>query len=196
VSEQGSGWQTTDDPAPLLRAAAVGDQAAWRGLVDRYGRRVYALVRSRCGDAELAEEITQSVFATVASKLGGGGYTERGRFESWLFRVTMNRVRDHIRRSRHRPAMLDTDLAAPGPAAEADPPDASTLHRLREALGLLSDADREIVELRHHGGLSFRQIADVLNEPIGTLLARHHRALRKLRELIEAGAGSPKGVLP
>ena len=42
----------------------------------------------------------------------------------------------------------------------------------------LHDADREVIELRHHGGLSFKQIAELLDEPLGTLLARHHRALR------------------
>ena len=50
--------------------------------------------RRRSEGCELAEEITQSVFVTVASKLVGGGYTEQGRFESWLFRVAMNRIRD------------------------------------------------------------------------------------------------------
>lgn len=48
----------------------------------------------------------------------------------------------------------------------------------------LSESDREIIELRHHGGMSFKQMADLLNEPLGTLLARHHRALRKLKELM------------
>ena len=47
-----------------------------------------------------------------------------------------------------------------------------------------SDADREVVELRHHGGLSFNQISDMLKEPLGTVLARHHRALKKLKDLI------------
>jgi RNA polymerase sigma-70 factor (ECF subfamily) len=51
----------------------------------------------------------------------------------------------------------------------------------------LPDADREIVELRHQGGLSFKQLADLLNEPLGTLLARHHRALKKLHSLLSDG---------
>ena len=61
----------------------------------------------------------------------------------------------------------------------------ATRQRLKRAMETLSDADREIVELRHHGGLSFKQIADVLGEPMGTLLARHHRALKKLKEMME-----------
>src|SRR5690606_30299236 len=88
--------------ADLLAAAVEGDEAAWRELVRRYARRVYALAHSRCRSAELAEEVTQSVFATVAAKLSTGGYAEQGRFGPWLFRVAMNRVRDEVRRRRRR----------------------------------------------------------------------------------------------
>jgi len=59
--------------------------------------------------------------------------------------------------------------------------------RLRRAMALLPEADREIVELRHHVGMSFKQMADLLDEPLGTLLARHHRALRKLKMLMGMG---------
>ncbi len=58
----------------------------------------------------------------------------------------------------------------------------------------LSEADREIVELRHHAGLSFKQMADLLSEPIGTLLARHHRALKKLKDLLAPTADQHLGT--
>ena len=65
------------------------------------------------------------------------------------------------------------------------------LDALRSALSGLEDADREVIELRHHAGMSFKQIADLLEEPIGTLLARHHRALRKLKDIMTAGGATP-----
>lgn len=171
----------------MLEAAGRGDDAAWRELVRLYGRRVFALAKSRCGSVEMAEEVTQSVFVTVAEKLGGSGYTERGRFESWLFRVAMNRIRDEARRTRRRAGETPAGgfIAA---TSDGDLPDGEherELGRLREALAQLSDVDREVVELRHHGGMSFKQMAEVLGEPLGTLLARHHRALRKLKALME-----------
>ncbi len=184
----------------MLSAAARGDESAWREVIARYGRRVYALARSRCRRPELAEEITQSVFATVATKLiepgaGRGGYTEQGRFESWLFRVTMNRVRDYARRAQRQASPADPatlggiEAPGPGPIAEDD----ASIADLREAMGRLADADREVIELRHHGGLSFKEMSELLEEPLGTLLARHHRALRKLRQLMEGGdADRPK----
>ena len=70
---------------------------------------------------------------------------------------------------------------------DADEPstDPAEIARLRDALDTLSDADRQTIELRHHAALSFQQIADTLEEPLGTVLARHHRALKKLRSAME-----------
>jgi len=85
-------------PEQTLALAASGDDAAWRLVLERYGRRVFAMVLSRLRDPDLAEELTQAVFVKVAEQWATGEYTERGRFESWLFRITMNRVRDEARR--------------------------------------------------------------------------------------------------
>jgi RNA polymerase sigma-70 factor (ECF subfamily) len=65
---------------------------------------------------------------------------------------------------------------------------------------MLSESDREVVELRHHAGMSFKSMAELLEEPIGTLLARHHRALKKLKDLMSgpghAGPRLEQGVRP
>ena len=177
-----------DELALILAAAARGDEEAWRTLVDRFWRRVYALIRSRCGRSDLAEEVTQSVFVTCATKLRDGGYREQGRFESWLFLVAMNRLRDELRRQRRQATPVDpADLTGvPQESADDDGDDrAEQLKALRAAVALLPAPDREIIELRHHAELSFKTIAQILDEPIGTLLARHHRALKKLRSLME-----------
>ncbi|MEZ6242821.1 MAG: sigma-70 family RNA polymerase sigma factor [Phycisphaerales bacterium] len=175
----------------LIRAAGDGDERAWTRLVDLYARRVFALAKSRRLSAEMAEEITQSVFATIATKLTAGDYTEQGRFEAWLFRVAMNRVRDEMRRQKRQASPMDASSFALDAAPETGGQRASVeeLDSLRGAMEKLSDADREIVELRHHAQLSFKQIADLLGEPMGTLLARHHRALKKLRDIIGTGSG-------
>lgn len=186
----------SDVPVLLARAAGAGPEAeaAWRELVSRYARRIFALARSRRLGEEAAEEVAQSVFVTVSHHLrtgSVGGYEERGRFESWLFRIAVNRVRDEIRRRTRAvatadPSDLDAHSAAPAPAPNNDQAD---LRALRDAISRLPDADREVVELRHHGGLSFKQIADTLDQPLGTVLARHHRALRKLKEMMTPAPG-------
>lgn len=186
------GEHRTPDLERLLEGAARGEDAAWTELVGLYGRRVYALVRSRCGSAELAEEITQGVFVSVATKMREGAYTERGRFESWLFRIAMNRVRDVARAKKRRTitgfesageirAPEDESGARGGSGAWIGATQGELAH-LRAALEGLSEPDREVIELRHHAGMGFKEMAALLGEPMGTLLARHHRALRKLKD--------------
>ena len=92
------------------------------------------------------------------------------------------------RRGRH--AVPTEEGVLVGLAGGAEPPtkpglDPGAARALQRALDRLSDADREIIHLRHVGGLGFKEIAETLDTPIGTLLARHHRALRKLRGMLE-----------
>ena len=179
----------------LIRQAAAGDAAAWRGVVSRYGPRVYGLIYRQCRDGDLAEELTQATFVTVVEKIGK--YQERGRFEPWLVRIAMNRLRDHMRRvgRQARPVEMSSlgDLRS---AAEA-PLDRLTrveqVQQLRAWVAELPEADQQVLYLRHTAGLSFAQIAETLGQPLGTVLARGHRALKKLRERFSALEGRESG---
>lgn len=171
----------------MLQRAAEGDEHAWWVIVDAYSRRVFGLIRAQCGSADLAEEITQSTFCTIVSKIGS--YTELGKFEPWLFRIAMNRLRDEMRRrKRHARPVEDEALAGLAGAAPPDEPPVLAggpeSEALRRAMAQLSEADRKIIHLRHFSELSFKQIAELLEQPLGTVLARQHRALKKLRELM------------
>jgi RNA polymerase sigma-70 factor (ECF subfamily) len=182
-----AGSDTGDALASLVARAALGEERAWEDLVRLYAGRVYALAQSRLRRPDLAEEITQSVFVTIATKLKDQQYAEQGRFEPWLFRVTMNRVRDTARRMKRQAGVLEPgviEAMASGSAVRAGA-DADETASLRQALETLNDADREVIELRHHGRMGFKEIAELLGEPVGTVLARHHRALRKLRSVLE-----------
>ena len=160
-------------------------------MVHAYSARVFSLIRAQCSNNDLAEEITQSTFCTVVAKIGS--YTELGKFEQWLFRIAMNRLRDEMRRRKRqaRPVEDESLSAMAGAAhAEDDPHGASDpaqIVALRNAVAQLSDADQQIIHLRHYGGLSFKQIAEILDQPLGTVLARQHRALKKLHEVLGGG---------
>jgi RNA polymerase sigma-70 factor (ECF subfamily) len=176
---------TSWDPSTLVERAASGDGDAWAQLVRAYTPRLYALAKSRLRDHHEAEEITQSVLVTVATKLSQGAYDETGRFEPWLFRIAMNRIRDEARRlSAHANPTDPNDL--PPDHAHDETPDPDRFNDLRAAINTLSDDDRQIIELRHHAEMPFKAIADLLSTPMGTLLARHHRALKKLRAALES----------
>ncbi|MFG0251468.1 MAG: RNA polymerase sigma factor [Phycisphaerales bacterium JB038] len=192
-----------DRMSRVLERAAAGEERAWREIVEAYSGRVFALLRVRCGDPDLAEEMTQSCFCTVAIKLSDGGYLEQGKFEAWLFRIAINRLRDEKRRQRRQAtpvehgslAALADEQHSGGRGADSSQAPASQasaaslrLERLaavQEAVLSLPEADVELLQMRHFGGLAFRQIADALGQPLGTVLARHHRALKKLRELLD-----------
>ncbi|MBC8201662.1 MAG: sigma-70 family RNA polymerase sigma factor [Planctomycetes bacterium] len=168
-------------------AAAKGDELSWRFLVDAYSHRVFALIRSKCGNEELAEEITQSTFCTIAQKLAT--YTETGKFEAWLFRIAMNRMRDEMRRRKRHAVPMENEMIgvlSKGVTDERDDDEAAVaIARLRTAVRQLSSSDQDIIHMRHSAGMSYKQIADVLGEPLGTVLARQHRALGKLRSLMD-----------
>lgn len=198
--------QAEEVPA-MVAAAAGGDADAWGRIVGHYGPRLYALALSRLRSADLAEEVAQAVMVKVAEKLGSGasGYEERGAFEAWIFRIAMNRVRDEAR-ARTRSRSRTESLAADGPGIEGiagpsyagiDDRQERELEELRAAVTGLPERDQEIIALRHQGQMSFQQMSELLGEPVGTLLARHHRALKKLKKTIESsrsGDGIDEGA--
>ena len=173
----------------VLRRAGAGDEQAWQQVVDAYGSRVYALLFSRCRNAELAEELTQSTFCTVVTKLSA--YDEQGKFEPWLFRIAMNRLRDEMRRrGRHAVNVANDTLSTmeTTPRFESTPEaggeqQMELSRALREAVASLQESDQEILHLRHVSGLSFKQIAQVLQQPLGTVLAPF-RAFKRLKEMM------------
>lgn len=207
-----------------LALAAEGDADAWRALVEVYTRRVYGLLLRQCGDRELAEEITQATFVKVVMKLGANrGYEERGSFEPWLFRIAMNLLRDEMRRRKRQARPMDMtpgsgrsgedgrEEASPWAGAQdqlaeqrlSDRPTpldmaekSEQIHLLRQAIATMTEADQEILYLRHTAGLSFSQIAQTLGQPLGTVLARGHRAMGKLRQMLATSADNPTGTMP
>ena len=196
----------------VLARAAAGESDAWSILVATYSKRVYGLLARQCGDRELAEEITQATFVKVVGHIGL--YREQGKFEPWLFRIAMNRLRDEMRRRGRQARTMDMSgsggsgsdggsapsawhavqekVVAAGAVEGSDSEDpadrvsrAEQVDRLKQAIDSMNEADRTVLQLRHTAGLSFAQIAETLEEPLGTVLARGHRALAKLKKLME-----------
>lgn len=195
------------DIPELLKQAADGNGPAWEALVRAYTGRLYGLLLSQCRDPELSEEITQKTFVKLVQQLkpGSEGYQEHGRFEPWLFRVAMNALRDEMRRRKRQatPTDFSTAAAAGGSALTLrsapdnrsgapgeDPAQAvargEELEWLRDIVATLPEADRTVLHLRHTAQLTFKEIAETLGEPLGTVLARGHRALGKLRKMAAA----------
>lgn len=176
----------------LLRRARRRDPEALHRLVELYSPRVFGLLYRLTGSHETAEDLLQETFLRVVRVIAE--YRHDGKFEAWLFRIAANLARDHARqvRRRGRPGRLEgpprDGESRPAEVPDAGQPDPSGQllkkeagERLNAYLQEMAEMDREIILLRHFSGLSFREIADMLQIPLGTALARAHRALKRLR---------------
>jgi len=171
--------------------AAAGDRDAFDALVRRHQARTYNFVRTMVHDEAEAEDLTQDVFVRVWKSIGR--FRGDSAFSTWLFRIAVNVARTHLsRRSRwrlfSRPA---PDAPADAPAEAEDPPSAERLEddvvrrdTIDRALATLSPDLREAVTLRDVEGLEYREIARVLDIPLGTVESRIFRARQRLRPLL------------
>jgi RNA polymerase sigma-70 factor (ECF subfamily) len=181
--------------ADLLSRCQAGDRAAWDTLVDAYWQRLFGYALRATSNAELAQDLAQETFLRIVQRLGK--YDDQGKFEAWLFRILVNLVRDHGRsKSRHptQSTVIDSggeriemtdELPNNGPAPFEPLHEREEVDALQIALRKLPEGDRQILMLRHFADMPFKDIARTLNCPIGTVLARAHRALAKLRGLME-----------
>ena len=156
-----------------MQAFKRGEALAFRELFDRYKNPIYGFVRRRVDDPSRAEEITQDVFLALVQQQKN--YEVRASFRTFLYRIALNRVVSERRKIAEAPA-LDPEVAAGG--------DIGAGQQVREALARLEPEQREIVMLREYQGLSYQEIAQVLNVPVGTVRSRLFRAKLALRELL------------
>jgi len=152
--------------------------------------RVYGLLVRLVGRPEVAEDLVQETL--LRAFRSAGTYRPEGKLRAWLFRIAVNLARDWVRRRPREPSVgLDGGPDGTGPpvAAPEAPPDAGLLGRERAAhveaaMARLSEPDRLVLLLRYYADMPFKDIARTTREPLGTVLARAHRALRKLENLV------------
>ncbi|MBV8201614.1 MAG: sigma-70 family RNA polymerase sigma factor [Acidobacteria bacterium] len=186
--------------AELVASALRGSEDAFRDLVLRFERPIYALILRMVHDAQTAEDLAQEVFVKAYRRLSS--YDPRRKFASWLFKVAHNTTIDHLRR-----AQLDTvplapeqeegggllavlaDDSAESPAVAAERRDMA--RALERAIARLRPEYREAVVLRYVEGLAYQEICEVLALPVGTVKTNLHRARKELAEFMRAaGWGS------
>lgn len=178
----------------LIASAQAGEGEAYRELLAAYGPRLYGYFLRATGSHHDAEDLLGELMLRLVNKLPS--YDHRGRFEPWLFRIAANMVRDRIRRMKANPTPASLSatsqsgeawadqLLAEAPRAEAGLLAAEASADLHKALSKLDVTSREMILLRHFGQMSFKEIAEVFECPLGTALARVHRGLRTLRRLM------------
>jgi RNA polymerase sigma factor (sigma-70 family) len=169
----------------LVRQSKRGDRQAFEAIYARYLDPMLTIAMNLLGDGGLAEEVVQEVFVRFIQSLQE--FTLRGTLKGFLATCVANRARDVLRqKARRQDRPLDPEI--PRPADSPEPIDLAIrneqLEILRGGLGGLPYEQREAITLRHHGELTFKQIAAAQNVPIQTVQSRYVYGMEKLRLLL------------
>jgi len=174
----------------LVRRSLEGDEDAFGDLVNIYQRRLTSYLYQLVGDFDIAQELSQESFIRAWSALDR--FNPAYRFSTWLFRIGHNLAIDNLRKKRLKTISLHIGGAS-GDEREITPSDkgknplqylenSEMGTDLRQAINSLRAEYRDLVLLRHFGGLSYQEIADFMKMPLGTIknkLFRAHSVLRK-----------------
>jgi RNA polymerase sigma-70 factor, ECF subfamily len=185
VSRNPPSTQERDD-SELVRCSTRGDLSAFEQLVDRH-RPVVVRVAARIVGSEDAEDVSQDAFLRAFHRLDR--FRGDAPFRSWLLRITHNAALDHLARRRPEPVdPLQFDASEP---SDSRPPAErlelrERIERLERKLHGLSPPHRAVLVLRDAEGMSYEEIADITDSPLGTVKGRLHRARREFVEMLRA----------
>lgn len=176
--------------AGLMARVCVRDRAALAELYERHGTMVYSIALKFLRDPSRAEDLTHDVFLVIWE------HPERyrpeiGPFAPWFYRVARNRSIDILRRARRETQPGDQNLFEMLlPDTDPDPSEQAGVRvesrRARDALAELPDNQRAVIELAYFSGMTQREMAEYLGEPLGTIKTRVRTGLLRLREMLES----------
>jgi RNA polymerase sigma-70 factor (ECF subfamily) len=173
----------------LVRRLRAGEAPAGETLARRYHQPLLRYLQRLCGRDHLAEELLQATWVSVLEHLdkfdpssSGGG------FKAWLFRIATNKANDLWRaRGREQSATELLKLAGEGEAPQASHRIEGTEQqaKLLRAIQLLPENQRQVLMLRYYSDMKFVEIAEMLGCPLNTALGRMHKAMVKLKQLMQ-----------
>lgn len=180
----------------LILRAAAGDTAAFETLVKAYEKQVYNLALRLTGNPEDARDLSQEAF--VRAWRGMGKLRSDAAFSSWIYRLTSNVCIDFLRAAKRRQAVSLTTaddgeqaqqlaIPDPKPGPEQCAIDADERRRLQQAMDALEVEHRQVLTLRVINGLSYQEIAQILDVAEGTVKSRLSRARESLRKKLSGG---------
>lgn len=163
----------------LILRMAAGDKDALRALYAQTSTAVYGFALSITKKSQDAEDVMQDAYVTMWAK--AGSYTAMGKPMAWVLTLVRNLALMRLRATAKAQPLPETG----GPAQ--DGPETASLDRLvlRAALDILADDERQVVTLHSVAGLRHREIAALLQMPLGTVLSKYRRALAKLQKYLK-----------
>ena len=182
-------YSTLDDVA-LIGRIVQSESEALSQLYDRYSRLVFSIAYSLVGDYSTTEEITQDVFVRVWER-AGQYKPDQGKVSTWLISIARHRAIDMLRRQGARAEDRSVswgEATIDGMPSEDDPEEAAELsmqrQRVQAAIAQLPEDQKKALALAYFNGYTHRQIAEALDEPLGTVKTRIRLAMQKLRQLL------------
>lgn len=183
-----------EDDRELIAQARSGDERAYRALISKYERPVYNICLRMMRDREEARDLAQEAFMKVFAMLDR--YNPAFAFSNWLLKITSNLCIDAIRKRRVDTVPMDEPVhgakgdverqyASPHAGPEERLIDKERTAVLLRAIDGLPEHYRIMIVLRHQQELSYEEIAQVMDIPLGTVKARIHRAREMLRVRLE-----------
>jgi RNA polymerase sigma-70 factor (ECF subfamily) len=201
VNSRGFSNKALEDFNLIDRAVDQKDQQAYAALMKRYKKAVYFMILKMIRDADDAEDLTMEAFAKAFKNLHK--FKKDFTFSTWLFRIATNNTIDFIRKKKLKTMSLNTTLSDDGGNSvtidveddENNPQDefirSQRIEMVRVFVDKLPAKYRKLVELRYFQELSYDEIAQELDKPLGTVKAQLHRS----RELLfEIASGKEKHI--
>ncbi len=173
-----------DDLRKIVENCQKGDQKAFEQLVDLYSDQMYGYFLRLCNDPGLSEDMVSQLFIKLIKKIDT---YKHGSFNSWLFRVASNIFYDHLRELKRRKKLFKVKKEETETYIEdKDKSSREMIDLLQVHLEKLDRETKEMILLRFYGQLSFKEIAEKRSQPIGTVLSKVHRGLKKIRKNMES----------
>ena len=187
VTEPGQAVVETDESLALR--LADGDTAAGELLVRRFHEPLMRYLHRLARSDHLAEELHQQTWLSVLDHIEKfDPDSTAGGFKAWLFRIATNKANDHWRwRGREKSATEGLKLVTEDqmPAAGDRLESTEEQSKLKKAIAQLPEGQRQVLMLRYYSNLKFVEIAQIVGCPLNTALGRMHKAVLKLRQLME-----------
>jgi RNA polymerase sigma-70 factor (ECF subfamily) len=176
----------------LIDAFVAGDKKCIEVLVQRYKDKVYTYILLNVKNPSIADDIFQDTFVKVMSSLKSRAYSDEGKFLPWVMRIAHNLVIDYFRYEKNI-GLTSSDesefVLNSSSLSEATVEDRivenQILDDVRKLIDYLPAEQKEVIMLRHYGGMSFKEIADVTNVSINTALGRMRYAIMNLRRIVD-----------
>jgi RNA polymerase sigma-70 factor (ECF subfamily) len=177
--------KTADVESGLVEKAKLGDRNAFGELVHLHYLGVVQVVYRLCGDAGLAEDMAQETFLRAWINLPS--FQPQSSLRNWLYRIAVNAALDVLRRKPEETLDDEAEQMLPDQAAgpEAALIEKESAAQIQQAIQSLPEVTRSVLVLREYGGLSYHEIARVLDVPVGTVMSRLNYARNRLRDLLK-----------